>query len=156
MTKLEQIDMLRERANVTYEEAKEALESCNYDMVEALVYLERNKKIKNEGSSNCEEGYGFITAIKNLIKKGNATKFVIKKKESILLKVPVTIAAIITVIAPYITVIALVLALFTNHKLQFVNEDGNSDMEVNRVLEKVSTAVDVAKSKLTEEMSSEK
>ena len=42
---LEQIDFLRERANVSYKEAKEALEQSEGDMVEALVMLEKQNKI---------------------------------------------------------------------------------------------------------------
>ena len=37
---LEQIDLIMKRANVTYTEAKEALEKCGGDTVEALIYLE--------------------------------------------------------------------------------------------------------------------
>ncbi|EQB88870.1 hypothetical protein M918_22970 [Clostridium sp. BL8] len=42
--RLENIDEVRRRANVSYEDAKAALEMCNDDLVEALVYLERQKK----------------------------------------------------------------------------------------------------------------
>ena len=38
---LELIDELRKRANVSYEDARDALEKCNGDMVEALIYLEK-------------------------------------------------------------------------------------------------------------------
>lgn len=41
---IEQIDLLRKRANVGYKEAKEALEKCNGDIVEALSYLEEQNK----------------------------------------------------------------------------------------------------------------
>ncbi len=34
---LEQIDLLRKRANVSYEEAKEVLEKFDGDIIEALV-----------------------------------------------------------------------------------------------------------------------
>ena len=43
---LEKIDIIMERANVTYEEAKEALAKSEGDLVEALIQLERNEKIK--------------------------------------------------------------------------------------------------------------
>ncbi len=38
---LEQIDLLRERANVSYNEARETLQECNNDIIEALVYIEK-------------------------------------------------------------------------------------------------------------------
>ncbi|WP_369702635.1 UBA domain-containing protein [Clostridium moutaii] len=43
---IEQIDSLRKRANVNYKKAKEELEKCNGDLVEALLYLEEQNKIK--------------------------------------------------------------------------------------------------------------
>ena len=43
---LEQIDELRKRANVSYEDAKNALEQNAGNLIEALVYLEKQNKIK--------------------------------------------------------------------------------------------------------------
>ena len=40
---LEAIDRLRERANITYREARDVLEQTGGDLIEALVYLEENK-----------------------------------------------------------------------------------------------------------------
>ena len=37
---LELIDELKERTNTTYSEAKEALEQCNGELLEAVIYLE--------------------------------------------------------------------------------------------------------------------
>ena len=34
---LEKVDMVKDRTNVTYEEAKEALEFCNGDVLEAQI-----------------------------------------------------------------------------------------------------------------------
>lgn len=146
-TKLEMIDSLRERTNVTYEEAKEALDICKDDMVEALVYLEKNKKIKPESDKKNGCCHSFVNAIKNIIKNGNKSKFIIKKKENTVIKIPVTLAVIITIVAPHLTVIGLTAALILGFRLQFVKEDG-SDMEVNKMLNKVSDVVDDTKNKL--------
>jgi hypothetical protein len=45
MTTLEQVEKLREKANVSYDEAKAALEATNGDMLEALIYLEKQGKV---------------------------------------------------------------------------------------------------------------
>ena len=42
---LEKIDLLRKRANVSYKEAKHALEENEGNVVEALAYLEEIEKI---------------------------------------------------------------------------------------------------------------
>ena len=44
MATLEQVDKLRERANVSFEDAKEALDQSNGDLLDALIYLEKNGK----------------------------------------------------------------------------------------------------------------
>ena len=42
---LEKVDAIRERINVSYEKAKEALEIAEGDVLEALIYLEKDKKL---------------------------------------------------------------------------------------------------------------
>ena len=41
MEKLEKVELVREKCNVSYEEAREALEACNYDVLDAIVMLEQ-------------------------------------------------------------------------------------------------------------------
>lgn len=45
MATLDQVEKLRERANVSYEDAKAALEIAHDDLLEAVIYLERQGKI---------------------------------------------------------------------------------------------------------------
>ena len=45
MTTLEQVEKLRERANVSYEEARAALDITDGDLLEAVIYLEKSGKI---------------------------------------------------------------------------------------------------------------
>ena len=47
MDELEKVEKLRERANVSYEEAKEALDKSNGDLLDAMVYLEKQGKVKS-------------------------------------------------------------------------------------------------------------
>lgn len=46
MDKLNRVDKLKEKAEISYEEAKYALENNNWDILEAMVYLEDIGKIK--------------------------------------------------------------------------------------------------------------
>lgn len=146
--RLENIDELRKRANVSYEEAKEALEMTNDDMLEALIYLEKQNKIKS-ASSTAEGGRTLWDKIKAVIKKGNETKLVIHKREFTVISLPVTAAIIITIIAPYLTVIGLIIALLTGHRIKFEGKHGNLN-NINQTLDKVSTVIDSTKQKLTE------
>jgi len=46
MTELEKVEKLREKANVSYSEAREALALSNGDLLDALIYLEEQGKAK--------------------------------------------------------------------------------------------------------------
>ena len=55
MTELEKVEKLREKANVTFSEAKEALDAANGDILDALIYLE------NQGKATIPAGGGFFS-----------------------------------------------------------------------------------------------
>lgn len=50
MTNLEKVEKIREKTNITYEEAKAALESCDWDILDAILKLEAEGKIKDAPS----------------------------------------------------------------------------------------------------------
>ena len=52
MENLEKVEKLRERAEVTYEEARAALEENNWDLLDAMVALERAGKTKAPEKKN--------------------------------------------------------------------------------------------------------
>lgn len=56
MVTLEQVEKLREYANITYDEAKEALENAGGDILQAIIDLERQGKI------NTPQGGGQYTS----------------------------------------------------------------------------------------------
>jgi hypothetical protein len=55
MTELEKVEKLREKANVGFAEAKEALENSGGDILDALIYLE------NRGKATVPAGGGFFS-----------------------------------------------------------------------------------------------
>ncbi len=140
---LEQIDLLRKRANVSYQDAKEALEKCNNDIVEALIYLEKEDKVKANKESKCNGK--FFDKVKDLIKKGNEIRVIIKnQREENILNLSLNVSIIITIIAtPVFVGIAILAALLTKHKIR-INKLDNEDLEVNKVFDKVSDAVNSA------------
>ncbi|MDO7785709.1 DUF4342 domain-containing protein [Desulforamulus aquiferis] len=138
---LDLIDELRKRTNVSYGDAKEALEKCNGDLLEALVYLEKQNKVKPE------QNYSLF---KNLFHKANSTRFIIHKKNRTVFDMSVTVSIIITVFASYIVIPLLLIGLVTGYRMKFEGLDGEG-MKVNEALNKVSDAVDSAKRKLADE-----
>lgn len=150
---LEQIDELRKRANVSYEDAKNALEECSGNIIEALVYLEKQNKIKPEVTPSSESK--FFKKVKSLIKKGNETKLLVKKDEVVVLNICVTLATVITIVATPLVIAALVIALVTNHKIRIEKKDHKDLEEVNNIFDKMSVAVNKVTTKITEEMKAE-
>ena len=141
----EQIEILRERASVTYAEAKKVLEETNGDVLEALIKLEGQSKVRSPKKhlSDYEAwktSKGIMGALKKLVKKGNKTKFLIRKGEVTVIDMPVTLLVIITAIMPPLTIAGLLVAMFTGHKISMVKADG-SGLKINHTFDKVSTCV---------------
>lgn len=147
--KLENIDLLRERAKVSYQDAKEALEKTNNDLVEALIYLEKDNKIRPEKKSCCESK-AFLRA-KDILRKGNTTRFIIKKEDAAVINLPVTAAVIIGIVATPVVVFGIPVALLTKHKIRFQKQDGGEDLQVNKVMDQMSCAVNNMKTQLCSE-----
>ena len=145
---LEQIDELRKRASVSYEDAKNALEQCGGNIIEALVILEKQNKIKPDEIPSSESK--FFKRVKRLIKKGNETKLVIKKDDTVVLNICVTLAVILTIVASPIVITALILALVTKHKIR-IQKKNHENSEVNNIFDKMSLAVNKITTKITEE-----
>ncbi|MFZ5969817.1 MAG: DUF4342 domain-containing protein [Bacillota bacterium] len=143
---LQQIDLLRERANVSYQDAKDALESCNYQIVDALVYLEKENKLKFKQKKKECEGK-FIAKVKEIVRKGNKTRFIIQKNQADVVNLSVTTTVVIGVIATPVVVFGIPAALITNHKIKIEKENGE-DVNVNKIFDKVSTAVNSMTDKL--------
>jgi len=144
---LEQIDLLRERANASYQDAKEALEKSNNNLVEALVYLEKENKIK-ASPKTCDRR--FIERAKYIVKKGNETKFIIKKDNNNIINLPVTAAIIIGVVATPVAIIGIPVALLTNHRIKIEKENGE-EAQVNKIFDTVSDKVNSMADMLSKE-----
>lgn len=144
---LEMIDELRKRANVGYKEAKEALERFEGDMVEALSYLDGEKKIKNSGIN----GSSIWDTCKGVIGKLNKIKLRISKNDNTILNIPSTIAILIGLVTLPIFIGALLLAIITGCKIRLIKENGE-DFSINKHIEKVSVIVNDTAQKVTEDL----
>lgn len=148
MEKLKAVEKLRDKANVSYEEAKFALEKNNWDILEAMLSLEASGKVKKpsisvfytnghkEGSNNNREllnikkeekdyNYkkkndfeGVFEALCKVIDTGNNIFVYIKKREKIFLKIPLTVLALLLFFAFWIIIPSVIVALFFD--IQFV------------------------------------
>lgn len=139
---LEKIDLIRSRAHVTYEEAKEALEKNNYDEIDALIYLERNKKTvhaTHSGAQNTQQqrpvnGPSFWEQTKTFISKMHAIKFTVEKDQSVVMNIPLTLFLLsLMILFPFIVTL-LVLGLVFGYKMTFVKNSAEK-YEVNAIFD---------------------
>lgn len=165
---LEQVDVVRERCNVSYAQAKEALEACNGDVLEAIIYIEQNQKKENENSETKDNEYTFnaisMEELKNLIKglieKGNVTRIKIKKDDKEILDIPVNAgiaASVIAITIPPILAAVVIAAIATQITIEVTKEDGSVEVinkyvtqVANDVKNKASDLADVVKNKVND------
>ncbi|MBS4536909.1 DUF4342 domain-containing protein [Clostridium sp. D2Q-11] len=119
---LEKIDTIRERTGASYKEAKEILEKHNGDIVEALIDIENNDKGSNFNINQTSEEV--ISKLKEIVKKGNITKIILKKDGEVIMNIPVTAGAIGAVLAPQLSAIGIAAAMISRTTIEIVKEDG--------------------------------
>ncbi|WMJ82302.1 DUF4342 domain-containing protein [Clostridium sp. MB40-C1] len=134
---LEKIDIVRERTGVSYTEAKEALEACNGDVVEALIYIEKNQKnkynLKDDIYTTKEE---FMAWLKETIKKGNVNRIIIKKDTKVIADIPVNAgvaAGVIALAIPSLAILGMLTAVITKISVEIIKSDGSVEV-VNKII----------------------
>ena len=169
MDQFEKVEKLRERANVSYEEAKEALEASNWDLLDAMVYLEKNGKAKapeqETYSTNYEDQSQYVSVkdkvkekreskndgffkqmcklVKLLWKKSKENSFRICRKGEEILVMPVWVLVLALFFAWHVVVPALIVGLFFDCSYSFY---GKGDLEqANKAMEKAGEFADKVK-----------
>lgn len=155
------VEKLKNKTNITYDEAKEALEKSNWDILDAMVLLEKEKKIEtpavsvyftNDSKIDEEENYdiakieksnrkrssnGIFEFICDVIDKCNNTFFVIKKNERVIVKLPMTAMILLIFFSFGTLVILYIVALFFEIDFSIVSRDIKTD-KVNNIFNEIS------------------
>lgn len=135
-TNLELVDLLRARANVSYEDAKAALEACDYDIVEALIELEKKDKLrKNRRERACHHENNF----KRFCKEVMNINFIVKKKKDVILNLPLVIVGLFAIMTLPFFILFLGIAIITGHKFQI--RKGNDIIPVKKVFDDIKESV---------------
>lgn len=148
---LEKVDMVRERTGVSYEKAKEALEVCEGDVLEALIYIEKTQGILQDNKESKEDDANINSIsieelkawFKHIIEKGNVTRIKIKKDGNELIDVPVNAgiaAGVVAVIIPPVLAACVIAAIATQITIEITKEDGSVEV-INKYVSKVATDV---------------
>ena len=181
MEKLKLVDKLKNKANISYEEAKDALEKSNRDMLEAMLYLEAHGKVQKPSFSifytnESKESYNENGEEVNLKKDTNENNFENKnsfegvfeaickaidtcnnifieiiRNSRVILKIPFTVLIVLLFFAFWIVIPLMIIGLFFN--MEFLVSSKKIDVDkINKVFKETSKVVKDVKDKFTNHM----
>ena len=135
MDRFEMADTLKSKAGISYEEARQALEASNWDMIQAMVNLENSGKINKAETGKKQEENMESTAqkakgilgkvfawIKELIRQGNQNYIVIKKNGKQTHELSITAAVLLFILLHGLLVFIAVISLLSGYSFEFVGE----------------------------------
>lgn len=153
MITLEKVEKLTEVTGVSYAEAKQALEETQGDMLEAVLLLERQEKVKrptNGGFASSQKQRTqqkpktendsfakFIEWLKHILHLGNTNDFVVYREMNDTLSIPLTIFVVLLIVAFWIVFPLLIIGLFFNYRYKFTGPSFKNE-KVNKTLESIS------------------
>ena len=169
MNDFEKVEKLVQKTNVTYEEAKEALEAANGDLLDALVMLERQGKTKGPEQSSYttsyddQEGYkdvrgnakeyererqrysrSFGHLLRTIFHKIVSTSVLITRREKEVVRLPLWLLIIVAVFSRlHILLGVIIVSLFFECRYHFL---GDGDLEkFNSFMDKAGKAAEHVK-----------
>jgi hypothetical protein len=154
MDHFEMVEKLRERANVSYEEAKDALEAADWNLLDALVILESQGKVTGESAystkadpkeagragSHAERAGRVGRQLASGINRLNRYVVVVARREENLFELPLLAVILLVAFGFWITVPLLIVGLFFGFKYSLRGAEGVE--AVNRVMDKASEVAD--------------
>ncbi|NLY36453.1 MAG: DUF4342 domain-containing protein [Tissierellia bacterium] len=120
--------------NITLEMIDEFIEETGFDYEEARAYLlaaDGDVKLAVEAAMAKDGMYGkssmdsLLAYIKELIKKGNILRVIIRKGDEVLLNIPAGVGVVGAFFATYLSAAALGVALITGHSVTLEKKDGD-------------------------------
>lgn len=164
---LEQVEQLREKADVSYTDARAALEQSEGDLLGALIWLEQHGKFNTEkggfystdGSGDRKEPNSIVIPVKaerrrERVKLGDLlhrcwqalvnNEMQIWRKGRVVSSVPILILVILLVLGFWVVIPALVVGLFLGCRYTFSGPELGRE-EINDIMDTVSDTADQIK-----------
>ena len=178
MTELEKVEKLREKADVSFAEAKEALDIAGGDVLDALIYLEK------QGKSTVPAGGGFFTGAGSpvyeqqysgngeyreeyrgetfgdimrrfgrfclmVFNKGNTNFLEATKGDTLVFSCPVTGVVILLLFFFWAVIPLFIFSLFLGLRYRFRGDELGRE-SINRVMDNASSVADDVKKSFNE------
>lgn len=169
MTHYEMAEKLSEKMGVTLEKATEALEACDWELLDAALMLEKEiGQTQQEAWTSCGttteetnpgqaarqrrrgvvEGLGAM--IRDLFNLGNRNRFEVRRDDKLLLEVPVTVLVLLLIFAFWVCIPLLVIGLFAGCRYTFSGAELGRD-SVNQAMDKAAEMAERVKEEVTRE-----
>ena len=118
--KLDKMDLLRTRFQITYARAHEVLEATEWDVVQATLRLEAEAPRPKDFVEEMKvRGADLVETVKKILHEGNVKRIIVKAPDgNELLNLPVTGFVAVTVLLPLLTAIGAIVAVTMDYTVQ--------------------------------------
>lgn len=121
---IEDIDVIRKKSGISYQEAIALLEYHNGNLAQALIDLERNGKIRKEETESKKRS-GFMSFLYMVY----CMRLKVRKENVTIVNFSVIFCILCAVFAPYLAIAGCVIALILGYRFAFVKHDPDFDHE---------------------------
>ena len=140
---IESIDAVYQRIpNATYSEAKEALQACDGDVVEAIILLESKKSSSatSKVKKTVEDVFGkdgdeIKSQLKELLRKSSVIRVIVEKNNKIIMNIPLTVGVVGLALGPLVTLVGLSAAVIGKFNIKVQNEDDGTTVDLGELTE---------------------
>lgn len=141
---LEKIDQVLERVpSTSYKEAKEALVVTNGNIVDAIIYLEQNKKstkVKAKAKEKMENALGkdaeeMKCQLKEMLKRSNVIRIIVEKDNKTIMNIPLTVGVVGLALGPLVTLVGLSAAVIGKFNIKVENEEDKTVVDLGELNE---------------------
>lgn len=141
---LEKIDQVLERVpSASYAEAKEALVISDGNVLDAIIYLEQNKKtakVKNKAKEKMETALGkdaeeIKNQLKEMLKRSSVIRVIVEKDNKIIMNIPLTVGVVGLALGPLVTLVGLSAAVIGKFNIKVQNEEDKTVVDLGELNE---------------------
>ncbi len=167
MTHYEMVEKLAEKMNVTLEEAKTALEACDWELLDAALMLEKQHGAQDEQAYSTrreaddesreerrERRRGAVRNLGDLVRSvfnmGNRNRFEVRKGEDLILELPVTALVLLLIFAFWVCIPLLAIGLFMGYRYAFSGDELGRE-SVNKAMDKAAEVAEKVKEEVVGE-----
>lgn len=149
---IEDIELIRRKSGISYQEAVALLDYHNGNVARALVDLERNGRIKNENAQpkreSASSGHKGRSGLVNFFTRLYQFRLKVKKENIVITNVSLLFALLALLISPHLLLISAIIILVLGYKVSFDKKD--SDFAAASLEKMVRNAADNVKSTVSD------